>query len=49
MNTMPAPADTPREHSEAPSEGTDGEELTEIRMHSEDAAEGPDDESPTGS
>ena len=49
MNTTQTPMDTPREHSEAPSEGSDGEELGEIRMHSEEAAEGPDDESPGGS
>lgn len=46
MNSTPTPTDHLREHSEAPSEGTDGEELTEIRMHSEEAAEGPDDDSP---
>ncbi len=34
----------PREHSEAAAEGTDGPELPEIRMHSQEAAEGPDDD-----
>ncbi|WP_171814509.1 hypothetical protein [Arthrobacter dokdonensis] len=31
-----------REHSEVAAEGTDGTEMAEIRMHSQDAAEGPD-------
>lgn len=35
----PAPA---REHSEVAAEGTDGTEMPEIRMHSQDAAEGPE-------
>ncbi|MCQ9165320.1 MULTISPECIES: hypothetical protein [unclassified Arthrobacter] len=35
----PAPS---REHSETAAEGTDGTDMPEIRMHSQDAAEGPD-------
>ncbi len=40
-----APAGTPaasREHSEIAAEGSDGTEMPEIRMHSQDPAEGPD-------
>ncbi len=44
-NSAAAPTDgpaRPREHSEVAAEGTDGTEMREIRMHSQDAAEGPD-------
>jgi hypothetical protein len=34
---------TSREHSEEAAEGGDGLNLPEIRMHSQDAAEGPED------
>lgn len=34
----------PREHSETAAEGRDGVDLPEIRMHSQAAAEGPDDD-----
>lgn len=35
-------AGNPREHSETAAEGKDGLDLPEIRMHSQAAAEGPD-------
>lgn len=35
-------AGNPREHSETAAEGRDGLDLPEIRMHSQAAAEGPD-------
>lgn len=40
-----SPADSPttaREHSEIAAEGSDGREMPELRMHSQEAAEGPD-------
>ncbi len=37
-------AGNPREHSETAAEGNDGLDLPEIRMHSQEAAEGPDDD-----
>ncbi len=37
------PGDTSREHSETAAEGTDGLDMPEIRMHSQEPAEGPDD------
>lgn len=37
-------AANPREHSETAAEGNDGLDLPEIRMHSQDPAEGPDEE-----
>jgi hypothetical protein len=40
------PADPPREHSEIAAEGADGVDMLEIRMHSQDAAEGPDTDNP---
>ena len=53
MSTSPAPKAahafdpasdaTSREHSETAVEGNDGLDMPEIRMHSQDAAEGPDD------
>lgn len=36
-------AGNPREHSETAAEGTDGLDLPELRIHSQAAAEGPDD------
>ncbi|MHA7270108.1 hypothetical protein [Arthrobacter sp. HLT1-20] len=38
----PQMAGTSREHSETAAEGTDGQDMPEIRMHSQDAAEGPE-------
>lgn len=35
---------TSREHAETAAEGTDGRDMPEIRMHTQDAAEGPDDD-----
>ncbi|AIY00706.1 hypothetical protein ART_1107 [Arthrobacter sp. PAMC 25486] len=37
-------AGSPREHSETAVEGNDGLDMPEIRMHSQAAAEGPDDD-----
>ena len=37
-----AEAGNPREHSETAAEGNDGLDLPEIRMHSQAAAEGPE-------
>ncbi|WP_425861973.1 hypothetical protein [Arthrobacter sp. TWP1-1] len=34
---------TAREHAETAAEGTDGRDMPEIRMHTQDAAEGPED------
>lgn len=54
MSNTPAPVDsapaggrefptvTSREHSETAAEGNDGLDMPEIRMHSQDAAEGPE-------
>ncbi|WP_157884093.1 hypothetical protein [Arthrobacter alpinus] len=36
---------TSREHAETAAEGTDGKEMPEIRMHTQDPAEGPEDAS----
>lgn len=34
---------TSREHAETAAEGSDGRDMPEIRMHTQDPAEGPDD------
>lgn len=41
--TVPISDSTSREHAETAAEGTDGRDMPEIRMHTQDAAEGPDD------
>lgn len=40
--TAPTGDSTSREHAETAAEGTDGRDMPEIRMHTQDAAEGPD-------
>ncbi|WP_449373161.1 hypothetical protein [Arthrobacter psychrolactophilus] len=41
--TGPTDDSTSREHAETAAEGGDGRDMPEIRMHTQDAAEGPDD------